>query len=109
MVRSTFREKRINKYSRNCLKQPTKGKPKVAVCDSWLLNTDQYFLQPELLSVDDQWLGKMRHVVLLNPLCQIMVQIYSRFQKKKKVHFVFGDFPLPIMLNVHVFGTKIKI
>ena len=28
---------------------------------------------------------------------------------KKCVHFVFGDFPLPIMLNVHVFGTKIKI
>ena len=27
---------------------------------------------------------------------------------KKSVHFVFGDFPLPIMLNVHVFGTKIK-
>ena len=30
-------------------------------------------------------------------------------KKKKSVHFVFGDFPLPIMLNVHVFGTKIKI
>ena len=29
--------------------------------------------------------------------------------KKKSVHIVFGDFPLPIMLNVHVFGTKIKI
>ena len=26
--------------------------------------------------------------------------------KKEKV---FGDFPLPIMLNVYVFGTKIKI
>ena len=33
---------------------------------------------------------------------------YTRFQKKSG-HFVFGDFPLPIMLNVHVFGTKIKI
>ena len=28
---------------------------------------------------------------------------------KKSVHFVFGDFPLPIMLNVHVFSTKINI
>ena len=28
---------------------------------------------------------------------------------KKSVHFVFGDFPLPIKLTVHVFGTKIKI
>ena len=28
---------------------------------------------------------------------------------KMSVHFVFGHFPLPIMLNVHVFGTKIKI
>ena len=26
--------------------------------------------------------------------------------KKKSVHFVFGDFSLSIMLNVHVFGTK---
>ena len=26
---------------------------------------------------------------------------YTRFQKKS-VHFVFGDFPLPIMLNVHM-------
>ena len=33
---------------------------------------------------------------------------YTGFQKKR-VHFVFGNFPLPIMLNVHVFGTKIKI
>ena len=33
--------------------------------------------------------------------------IYTRFQKK--VCTVFGDFPLPIMLNVHIFGTKIKI
>ena len=33
----------------------------------------------------------------------------SRKKKKKSVHFVFGDFPLPVMLNVHVFGTKIKI
>ena len=38
----------------------------------------------------------------------INVNIYTRFQKKS-VHFVFGDFPLPIMLNVYVFGTKIKI
>ena len=35
--------------------------------------------------------------------------IYTKFQKKKSVHFVFGDFPLPTMFNVHVFGTKIKI
>ena len=34
--------------------------------------------------------------------------MYTRL-KKKSVHFVFGDFLLPIMLNVHEFGTKIKI
>ena len=32
---------------------------------------------------------------------------YTRFQKKS-VHFAFGDFPLPITLNVHVFGIKIR-
>ena len=32
----------------------------------------------------------------------------TRFQKKS-LHFVYADFPSPIMLNVHVFGTKIKI
>ena len=32
--------------------------------------------------------------------------LYTRL--KKSVHLVFGDFPLPIMFNVHVFVTKIK-
>ena len=50
--------------------------------------------------------------------CEIRFQIWyndvlhertSLGSPKKSVHFVFGDFPLPIMLNVHAFGTKIKI
>ena len=47
------------------------------------------------------------NVTPLTSLQEFEYKVY--YVPKKSVHFVFGDFPLPIMLNVHVFGTKIKI
>ena len=45
----------------------------------------------------------------IGPLANNTKRKHILGSKKKSMHFVFGYFPLPIMPNVHVFGTKIKI
>ena len=51
----------------------TRGKPKVAAYDSRLLNTDRYFLQPELLRVVTM-LPKIKQNKKKNPNCYTPIE-----------------------------------